>query len=183
MAREGKGTELTSRSPSHSSPRLHSQSPALPADPHVETSSPESFPGPGSKGNNPKVLPAGSNRPGLWNAQLPKPRGCRALGRACGRGTNPALFPGLQPPARDEITGPTIKPGFLGLGQRGRAGLGAPRGAQAQQPPEPTQTLMNSPHPEWPSAPPARPAAAQPGYFGKEEVKEGQGRGRGGGRR
>lgn len=75
-------------------------------------------------------------------------RGCCALGWVCGRGTNPALFPPLQPPAGDEVSGPGIKPGFLGPGHRGRAGLGAQRGEHRHSnPPKPTQIFMKSSHP------------------------------------
>lgn len=101
-------------------------------------------------------------------------RGCRALGWVCGRGTNPALFPPLQPPGRDEVTGPGIKPGFLGPGQRGRAGLGAQMGTQAEQPPKPTLIFINGWHPPGPSAvTAASPAVSSSEYFGKEEVKRG----------
>lgn len=84
----------------------------------------------------------------LPSSSTPRPRAGSHPASVRGRGTNPALFSPLRPPGRDEVTGPGIKPGFLGPGHWGRAGPGARSGMLAGHPcsrtPKPSQVFLNS---------------------------------------
>lgn len=120
--------------------------PTVPGDPHVQTSSPGSFPGPGSKGNKPHLFPAGPNPPAA-------PRG-PGLGRILPwhvGGEQTRLYARcLDPGEGMKSPSPASNQAFLGRGTGVVPGWGHRAGCAGCRKripaPKPTQVFLNPSH-------------------------------------